>query len=231
MTNNEPQPTSTSGPTSAPDPTAATHPAATAPVTTPPATPTEPISTLLETAAAHAVPVVSAIRDEQLTAPTPCAEYDVRQLLNHLMQVVSEFQKLAVKVNSDFTGDIPDRVAEPGWRDRFAEETAALAAAWAQPGAEDGNSGSMNLPARTVGVMGLVDVTVHAWDLARATGQDYDRNGPSPATTATLNAFFDDMAPMARQYGVLGEPFPAPQDATDFEALLAATGRDPHWKP
>ncbi|RFU87793.1 TIGR03086 family protein [Streptomyces triticagri] len=191
----------------------------------------QPISTLLRTAAAHAVPVVRGIRDDQLTIPTPCTEYDVRQLLNHLVHVVVEFQQLAAKQNADFTGETPDRIAEPGWRDRFAEETDRLIAAWAEPGAEEGTAGQMDLPARVVGAMALLDLTVHAWDLARATGQEYDRHGPSAEVLAGLNEFATEMAPTARQYGVIGEPAEVPEGATEFERLLALVGRSPHWKP
>ncbi|GHC71281.1 hypothetical protein [Streptomyces flavofungini] len=39
----------------------------------------------------------------------------------------------------------------------------------------------------------------------------------------------DLLAPTARAMGVLGEPVPVPEGASDFDRLLAATGRDPHW--
>ncbi|WP_171908308.1 maleylpyruvate isomerase N-terminal domain-containing protein, partial [Streptomyces niveus] len=60
------------------------------------------ISTLLETAAADALPVLRGVRDDQLALPTPCAEYDVRGLLDHLFQVITNFQVLAAKGESDF---------------------------------------------------------------------------------------------------------------------------------
>ncbi|HBF83828.1 MAG TPA: TIGR03086 family protein, partial [Streptomyces sp.] len=55
------------------------------------------ISELLDAAAARTCPVVRAVDDAQLTAPTPCGEYDVRALLNHLFQVVTNFQALAAR--------------------------------------------------------------------------------------------------------------------------------------
>ncbi|MFJ4125271.1 maleylpyruvate isomerase N-terminal domain-containing protein [[Kitasatospora] papulosa] len=45
------------------------------------------ISELLEEATARAVPVVRGIDDAQLAGGTPCSEYDVRALLNHLFSV------------------------------------------------------------------------------------------------------------------------------------------------
>ncbi|MGW8553450.1 TIGR03086 family metal-binding protein [Streptomyces tubercidicus] len=197
--------------------TQATHPAPTPP----------PISVLLDGAAEAALPVLRAVRDDQLGRPTPCSEYDVRALLNHLFQVVVAFRTLAAKRDVDFSRT-PDRLAEYGaqWPDRFADETARLVEAWAAPGAEDGLTGGMQLPARTVGAMVLLDLTVHAWDVARATGRPY---APAAGCVAELRALAARMGPTARTMNVFAEPVPAPPGASDLEVLLAETGRDPHW--
>ncbi|MEV1020303.1 TIGR03086 family metal-binding protein [Streptomyces sp. NPDC050264] len=183
------------------------------------------IGELLAVAAARAVPVVAGIGDTTLSAPTPCADYDVKALVNHLFQVVVEFQKLAVKKDSDFAVTV-DRVGEgPDWRERFAGEAEALAAAWSAPGAEDGTSGAMNMPARLVGSMALLDLTVHAWDLARATGRPYEA---PPEVVAPLAAAVAELSPTARTMGVFGEPVEVAAGAPPFVRLLAATGRDPY---
>ncbi|MFD6279908.1 TIGR03086 family metal-binding protein [Streptomyces sp. NPDC060209] len=184
------------------------------------------ISELLEGAATQAVPVVRGIDDAQLAVGTPCSEYDVRALLNHLFLVIGNFQALAVKGSTDFSRT--DDVVTGDWRGRFDDETALLVKAWAEPGAEEGAPGSMGIPARTVGLMVLGDLTVHAWDLARATGQDFE---PDPAVVAELEPGLAAMAPQAREMKVFGEPFPAPPGATAFERVLAVTGRDPGWRP
>ncbi|MFJ6791220.1 TIGR03086 family metal-binding protein [Streptomyces angustmyceticus] len=186
-----------------------------------------PISALLDAAAAASLPVLRGVREDQLGLPTPCAEYDVRALLNHLFQVVVAFQELAAKKDVDFN-TTPDRLGAYGarWPDRFAEEAARLVAAWAAPGAEEGLTGGMNLPARTVGAMVLLDLTVHAWDLARATGLPY---APAPGCVAELRALVAQMAPTARKMNVFADPLPLPPGASDLDALLAETGRDPHW--
>ncbi|MFE5841295.1 TIGR03086 family metal-binding protein [Streptomyces niveus] len=187
---------------------------------------TDKISTLLETAAADALPVLRGVRDDQLALPTPCAEYDVRGLLDHLFQVITNFQVLAAKGESDF-GAAAERLGDDR-SERFAAEIAGLIGAWAAPGAEDGLTGAMNMPARTVGSMALGDLAVHSWDLARATGQPYE---PAAAVVAALGEEFTALAPTARAMNVFGAPFPVGQDATPFESLLAETGRDPAWRP
>ncbi|MEV6332148.1 TIGR03086 family metal-binding protein [Streptomyces sp. NPDC051909] len=189
-----------------------------------------PVADLLGIAAAHAVPMVRGTADEVLDAPTPCAEYDVRGLLDHLFRVVENFTLLAAKQPSDFAGPDPQRLAEPDWRARFGTETGKLVAAWAAPGAEEGTTGAMDLPARTVGTMVLLDLTVHIWDLARATGRPFE---PDTRVVAELAGEVARMAPTARKMGVFGPEVRLPEDGssptapTPFERLLALTGRDP----
>jgi uncharacterized protein (TIGR03086 family) len=186
------------------------------------------IGELLELARKRAVLVVRGIGDEALAAPTPCAEYDVQALVNHLFQVVVQFQRLAVKEASDF-GEPADVVAaDPQWRERLAGEAERLVAAWSAPGAEEGTTGGMGMPARLVGSMALLDLTVHVWDLARATGQDDP--GADEAVVAELTGAVEELAPTARRMGVFGEPVPEAAGASAFERLLARTGRNPSWE-
>ncbi|MDI3408863.1 TIGR03086 family metal-binding protein [Streptomyces cavernicola] len=189
---------------------------------------TKSISELLDTAGAQATAVVRGIEDGQLGQRTPCSEYDVRALVNHLTQVVVQFQALAAKQNSEF-GETPDAVGRgDDWRERFAEEVRRLVAAWGEPGAEEGTTGAMNFPARTVGHMVLGDLAVHAWDLARATGQEH---AIEPVVLAEVATAYEGLAGPARQAGVLGDPVPVPADAPEQDRLLGALGRDPHWRP
>ncbi|MEW2167345.1 TIGR03086 family metal-binding protein [Streptomyces sp. NPDC007084] len=189
---------------------------------------THGIGELLDLAAARAVRVVDAITDTDLDRATPCPEYDVKALLNHLWHVVVEFRKLAAKGDSDFT-KTPDRVGEgPGWRERFAAEARALAAAWSRPGAEDGLTGAMDMPARLVGSMALLDLTIHAWDLARATGQDYPDDKELAPVIAQLDGAVAELGDTARSMGMFAAAAEVPEDASPLARLLAATGRDPY---
>ncbi len=184
------------------------------------------ISELFEAAGERAAAVLDGIDDSRLDAPTPCTEYDVRGLVNHLIHVVIQFQALAAKRPSDFS-TTPDYVAgEPDWRGRFAKETAQLAAAWAAPGALEGKTGLMDMPATTVSRMALGDLVVHAWDLARATGQTYE---PVPEVLADITPVWAELVPGGRQMGAFGDPVPTPAGASPLDALLAMTGRDPQW--
>ncbi|GIH11138.1 TIGR03086 family protein [Rhizocola hellebori] len=180
------------------------------------------MDTLLKAASAAAIPVVRGIEAKDLRLPTPCAEYTVEQLMNHLFLVVVNFQSLAAKGPADFSGT-PDYL-HGDWQDRFEEETARLVDAWAQPSAMEGVSTGMGLPQEVVAQMALLDLTVHAWDLARATGQEFT---PAPGAIEVLGAFVDLMGDQARQMKMFSEPCHVPDEASPMEKLIARTGRDP----
>ncbi len=181
---------------------------------------TTEISALLTAAAERTVPVVRGIADEQLDNPTPCTEYRVRDLLNHLFLIVTNFQSLAYRKPVDFD-HTPD-VIDGDWRSRFATEAERLAAAWAHPAALEGDSPVLELPQPVVGGMALTDLTVHGWDLARATGQPYE---PDPAVVTHLRPQVEELIPEARKTGAFAEPVQAAPDATEFAQLLALMGR------
>ncbi|SCK08130.1 TIGR03086 family protein [Streptomyces sp. WMMB 714] len=184
------------------------------------------LTDLLRGAAERAEPVVRGVKESDLGSATPCSEYDVRDLLNHLFHVVISFQALAAKGTADFS-TTPDHLWDEAWRERFGRETGLLVTAWSQPGTLEGTSQGMGLPQRTVGEMVLGDLTLHAWDLACATGQDFVPYEPSlPVLREGLAA----LAPTGRKMNVFAEPVPVGADAPAFDKLLALTGRDPAWR-
>ncbi|MEU1752415.1 TIGR03086 family metal-binding protein [Micromonospora matsumotoense] len=182
-------------------------------------------SELLAAAAPRTVALVRAIGDDQLDLPTPCAEYTVRGLLNHVYDVAVNFQRLAAGQETDWSVKT-DHVAGPGWRDRFAAEVERLVVAWDDPASEEGVAPAMGLPRSTVGLMGVADLVVHGWDLARATGQPYQ---PAGEGIAALHGFMDEMGPMGRQMGAFGAEVPVDTGRTELDRLLGRTGRDPAW--
>ncbi|MFI1992068.1 TIGR03086 family metal-binding protein [Actinoplanes sp. NPDC020271] len=182
------------------------------------------ISDQLATASAAVAGVVAAVRDDQLDAATPCTDFRVRDLLNHLIQVVHNFQALARREDVDWTPG-PDRLTGD-WRTAFAAETSRLVEAWSDPGALDGVSPGLGLPQRVVGQMVLGDLVVHGWDLARGTGQEYRVD---PTLVPPVREFLDAMVETGRTMGAFGDPVDCPPGAGEFATLLAVTGRDPAW--
>ncbi|WP_406074217.1 TIGR03086 family metal-binding protein [Micromonospora sp. NBC_01638] len=184
-------------------------------------------SDLLAAAAPRTVDVVRGIADDQLDLPTPCRDYVVRDLLNHLFAVVVNFQVLAVKQPVEWA-EKPDHLSD-GWRDRFEAETDRLVAAWSDPSTLEGVSPGMGMPQTVVGGMALLDLTVHGWDLAVATGQPYT---PAPAALVELHELVEQLGPTARKMGVFADPIRTPTTAAptpDLAHLLSQTGRTPTW--
>ena len=180
------------------------------------------ISELLDAAAPVITGVVRDVRDDQLDSPTPCTDYTVRDLLNHLLQVVTNFQALAHRKDVDWTVN-PDRLTGD-WRAEFAGDVRTVAGVWSDPAVLDGVSPGMGLPQRTVGLMLVVDLVVHGWDLATATGQPYD---PPAALVAAGAEFVDEMGEMGRKMGAFGPEVEAPAGAGELAKLIARTGRHP----
>jgi len=87
----------------------------------------------------------------------------------------------------------------------------------------------VTLPGRETARVALNEVTVHGWDLAVATGQQYR---PDPAAVeACLEMVGDRSDPANEPEGLFGPVVPVPDDAPLFDRLLGRTGRDPGWTP
>ncbi|MFD1814628.1 TIGR03086 family metal-binding protein [Rhodococcus gannanensis] len=68
------------------------------------------------------------------------------------------------------------------------------------------------------------DVTIHAWDLARATGADETLD---PALVTAVWEVFDEQRDMLGASGLFATPVSVPDDAPLQDRLVALTGRDP----
>jgi uncharacterized protein (TIGR03086 family) len=178
------------------------------------------ISMLLAAAAARTVPVIQGIRDDQLGHPTPCDDFRVHELFNHLYQNVGNFTDLAERKEPD-SSTTPDEVIGD-WRTRFAEQTERLVEAWSDREALEGVSPGSGMPQEMVAGLALLELTVHGWDVARATGQRYT---PDPAAVALLIPLFEQVGQQGRDLGLYADVVEVAPGAGDFERLLALTGR------
>src|SRR3712207_6842263 len=104
--------------------------------------------------------VLAAVRADQLALPTPCADWDVAQLIGHLVDAPVRFLEMARGEHPDWSAG-PRRVSE-NWVTEFRTNADDLLQHWHQAGAE-ADPGQIDWhPA---------EFAVHTWDLARATGQ------------------------------------------------------------
>jgi uncharacterized protein (TIGR03086 family) len=75
-----------------------------------------------------------------------------------------------------------------------------------------------------VAMTGLMDLLVHSWDLARATGQD---EALDPAEVSGFLVGIEPWDAALRSSGHYGPRVPVPDDADEQTRLLAFTGRHP----
>jgi uncharacterized protein (TIGR03086 family) len=162
--------------------------------------------------------LVRGVGDDQLDGPTPNTGRSVGDLLDHIGGLALAFTAAARKEEPPGGGNpTADADALPDdWRVAIPDRLAALAEAWRDPAAYEGSTqaGPIEMPADAAALVALDEVTIHAWDLAVATGQPYDATFDAP-----------------RDGGLFGPEVAVPDSASAFHRLLGATGRDPHWSP
>ena len=170
--------------------------------------------------------IVVGVRPEQLALPTPCRDWDVRLLLNHIIGGNYTFAEVARGGRADPTGDMEDHTRPDPGTNYIASADAALAA-WAEPGAMDRkvHMSFGDIPAPAAVSIHFLDIVVHGWDLARATGQDTTIE-PDLAAEA-LDISHGLLSPELRATGVFGPEVPISDDNPLHDRLAAFMGRRP----
>ncbi|ALE72664.1 hypothetical protein FRP1_05285 [Pseudonocardia sp. EC080625-04] len=178
-------------------------------------------------AAAH-VPLVKAATDLPLTAPTPCAAWDLRGLLGHLLYWTPLLA--AVGRREDPAAGDEARAAElvtDDWPARLDDARSELAAVWSDPAAWQGTVVlGEEVPAAMIGGMVLGELVVHGWDLGRSVGTG--PVWPADVLAAALDAV-SGTAEQGRGMGVFAGPVDVPAGAPVLDRIVAVTGRSPAW--
>lgn len=162
--------------------------------------------------------VVGSIDPDQLDRPTPCTDFTVRGVLEHMVGGATQFAAAFRRA------DAPAGVAPDDVLGAFGPALTELAGSITAPGALEGTMASPfgEVPAETFARFVVLDGLVHGWDLATATGQSYD---PDPTLVAEVTAFAAEALPPLRDGVSFGPEAPAPDGASPIEALAAFTGR------
>ncbi|MEU5262387.1 TIGR03086 family metal-binding protein [Amycolatopsis sp. NPDC021455] len=183
---------------------------------------------LLRPAAAGFLRIADALDD--LTLPTPCAGYDVRGLVNHLLYwgpwLVAAGRR--EEPPSPGVSEAEATLVGDDWRSALEKQTSTLVDVFGAASAWTGMTalGTASLPASVVGDMVLGEFVLHGWDLARASGQEL-RCAPEVAVAVYESAVA--MGEQARSMGVYGPAVEVAGDASPLERALGASGRDPAW--
>ncbi|WP_327291933.1 TIGR03086 family metal-binding protein [Streptomyces sp. NBC_01198] len=175
--------------------------------------------------AREAARIAAGTGQDRLDGPTPCADYDTRTLVNHLVAYTGIGMELRAR-REPHPDDLATRdfTADPQWARHYAEQLDRSVAAWADPAVWEGEIASM--PAEGTAAMLFLELCLHGWDLARATGQDYR---VAAATAERLLAAVREYGEMYREYKGFAEPVEVPGGAGDLETAVALSGRDPYW--
>jgi uncharacterized protein (TIGR03086 family) len=128
------------------------------------------------------------VRPDQLAGSTPCAEFDVRTLLGHL---VAGVERARVMGEGGDPFSVPLAVtglADPAWARAYAEATAKMWTVWSD---ERRLVATVTAPWGTVpgraAMLGYLNETlVHGWDLAVATGQPPEADADLAGTVLAL---------------------------------------------
>jgi uncharacterized protein (TIGR03086 family) len=187
--------------------------------------------TLMAAAAAETARAVAGAANGEAKndQPTPCTDWDLRTLLNHTILWTSysaERRAYGESVAEDLMSK--DFTAEPGYAEAYQAQIQKAVAAWSKAAAWAGDRNVMGsaTPAADIAAMLIMEMVLHGWDVARATGQDYHCDETlARAVLVTVEAQGD----MFRQYQGFAAIVPVPDDATTFDRVLALSGRDPNW--
>ena len=172
--------------------------------------------------------IVARVRPEQATLPTPCRSWDVRALINH---VVDEVQRFAVVTSHRTREHYGTDVIGDDWAGAYRAAAASLLTAWQQPGALDRPQPAPwgEVPAAWAVHQQITELAVHAWDIAKATGQSIDLD-PELGRLA-LDWGKENLKPEFRGDEATGQHIGpevrVPADAPLYDRLAAFGGRDP----
>jgi len=176
--------------------------------------------------------LVAQVRDDQLTAPTPCTGTSVAAMLDHLHGLAVGMRMAAEKTTADGAPRASAADLPADWREAIPRELDALVGAWREPAAWEGmtRAGGVELPAAVMGVVATNEVLVHGWDLAVAIGRPYAVDDAAARRCLEHAVWFAAEIPDGRN-AIYGPVVPVAGDARVFDQLLGLTGRNPSWAP
>lgn len=178
---------------------------------------------LLERSVGYTLGTIAAVTPADLTRPTPCREWDVQDLLDHLndsMEALHEGASGCVGPPMPFR-PIPDSVAA------FRHRAAQLVGAWADHDERESAAVAVShlwLPAAVVAATGAIEIAVHGWDIGQACGLAH----PIPdALAAKLLSTATVLVTADTRYPQFGEAIDVSPRASPSDRLIGFLGREP----
>lgn len=165
--------------------------------------------------------IVAGIAPEQLHDPTPCEDFDVAALLNHVIGGNFWVAPLVGGKTIAEVGDALDRDYAPSeYRASADDADAAFSSEGAMERPVAVSYGPV--PGEVYAGHRFIDVLIHGWDLAKATGQDTTLD---PELVEACWTVIRPQMELLEASGMFGTKVSVADDADSQTKLLAALGR------
>ena len=163
--------------------------------------------------------VLATLDSGDLSKQTPCSEFDVAALTDHLLRSITLIGEAAGAA-------IPERDIEASLRGQIDAAARPALAAWHSRGL-DGSIpfGSNEVPATMMAGILSLEFLVHAWDYASAAGKSFD--APDGIADYVLAIAQRTISPDARAQVGFDDAIEMAHNASPLERLIAFTGRTP----
>jgi uncharacterized protein (TIGR03086 family) len=164
---------------------------------------------------------IDAVPDERWDDPSPCAGWTAKDVLRHIVTTHGAMPGYA-GLSLDLERSV-DADPAGAWVEARDNMQALLEDPVRADTEYDGYFGRTTLAATVDRFLGL-DLLIHGWDLARATGQD------ETLPAEHVHRVYTDALGLGanlRTKGVCGPAVPVPDDASEQDRLLGLLGRTP----
>jgi uncharacterized protein (TIGR03086 family) len=193
---------------------------------------TEPLRAL-DLAQTTAAGVIAQLGEQDWSRPTPCDEWNVRDIVNKMVASTITFTWFGRRERLSPPLDLvhPAEIIGEDPLGAFERAAAQCREVWRAPGALEGPAPSTvgEFPAKAVLNARIFDTTILTWDVAKACGLDH---GITDELAAYVLRVARALVPNVRS--VSPDRYKAPRALAEAEPLvdqmIAATGRDPRWR-
>jgi uncharacterized protein (TIGR03086 family) len=170
---------------------------------------------------------VHGIRDEQWTGSTPCTEWTVRDLVDHIVYETLWVPdlldgKTLAEVGDRYEGDRLGDDPVAAWTRAYGAARSATLRDGALAGSVHTSGGETS--AQEYMSEMLADAVIHGWDLSQSIGAPF---AIDPAAAEDLLSWYGPFAERMRLYGVMADPVEVDPDADAATRLIAMSGRTP----
>jgi uncharacterized protein (TIGR03086 family) len=153
---------------------------------------------------------------DRLDAPTPNDDWDVRALLNHMIDTQNYFAGSARGEQVAPPASPPPSLLGSDPAADLQHACQAVVDAYQEPGVMEKKGASLGIA--------FSDLLLHGWDVARATNQDATMpDGLADAAYSTIYGRFTD----EQRPGIFKPAIAVPETASPQQKYLAYTGRNP----